>query len=86
MVAVSGAIGFLGLLVPHTVRILWGQDARWFVPLSALAGAAFLVTADSLVRFVFSPFEVPVGIFTALLGAPFFLFLLVRHQRREASP
>jgi len=80
-VAVSGAIGFVGLLIPHTIRLLWGQDARWFVPLSALAGAAFLVAADTLVRLVFSPFEVPVGIFTALLGAPFFLVLLVRHQR-----
>jgi iron complex transport system permease protein len=65
------------------VRLLWGQDARWFVPLSALAGAGFLVSADALVRLVFSPFEVPVGIFTALLGAPFFLVLLVRHQRGE---
>lgn len=82
-VAVSGAIGFLGLLVPHMVRLVWGQDARWFVPLSALAGAGFLVLADAVVRLVFSPFEVPVGIFTALLGAPFFLVLLVRQQRRE---
>lgn len=84
-VAVSGAIGFLGLLVPHMVRLVWGQDARWFVPLSALAGAGFLVLADALVRLVFSPFEVPVGIFTALLGAPFFLVLLIRQQRREGG-
>lgn len=84
-VAVSGAIGFLGLLIPHMVRLLWGQDARWFVPLSALAGAGFLVAADTAVRLVFSPFEVPVGIFTALLGAPFFLVLLVRQQRREGG-
>lgn len=83
-VAVSGAIGFLGLLVPHAVRLVWGQDARWFVPLSALAGAAFLLVADTLVRLVFSPFEVPVGIFTALLGAPFFLVLLVREQKRAS--
>ncbi len=80
-VAVSGAIAFIGLLVPHGVRLLWGQDARWFVPLSALGGAFFLVTADTVVRLVFSPFEVPVGIVTALLGAPFFLMLLAR--RRE---
>lgn len=84
-VSVSGAIGFLGLLVPHVIRLLWGQDARWFVPLSALGGAAFLVSADLLVRLIFSPFEIPVGIFTALLGAPFFLFLLIRHQRREVG-
>lgn len=84
-VAVSGAIGFLGLLVPHAVRLLWGQDARWFVPFSALAGAGFLVVADTAVRAVFSPFEVPVGIFTALLGAPFFLILLVREQRAEGG-
>lgn len=79
-VAVSGAIAFVGLLIPHTVRLLWGQDARWFVPLSALAGALFLVVADTAVRLVFSPFEVPVGIVTALLGAPFFLLLLARRR------
>lgn len=80
-VAVAGAIGFLGLLVPHAVRLLWGQDARWFVPLSAMVGGIFLVVADTLVRWAFSPFEVPVGILTALLGAPFFLFLLGRRGR-----
>jgi iron complex transport system permease protein len=79
-VAVSGAIAFIGLLVPHGVRLLWGQDARWFVPLSALGGALFLVAADSVVRLAFSPFEVPVGIVTALLGAPFFLMLLARRK------
>lgn len=83
-VAVAGAIGFIGLLVPHAVRLLWGQDSRWFIPLSALAGGFFLVLADVVVRLIFSPFEVPVGIFTALLGAPFFLALLVREQRRGA--
>ncbi len=79
-VAVSGAIAFVGLLVPHAVRLIWGQDARWFVPLSALAGAALLTAADAAVKAVFSPFEVPVGVFTALLGAPFFLFLLWRRR------
>lgn len=81
-VAVSGAIAFIGLLIPHGVRLLWGQDARWFVPLSALGGALFLVVADTVVRLVFSPFEVPVGIVTALLGAPFFLALLAKRRER----
>jgi iron complex transport system permease protein len=80
-VAVCGAIAFIGLLVPHGIRLLWGQDARWFVPLSAMGGALVLETADLAVRLIFSPYEIPVGIVTSLLGAPFFLALLI--QRRE---
>ena len=81
-VAVCGAVAFIGLLVPHGIRLLWGQDARWFVPLSALGGSLVLVTADTVVRLVFSPYEIPVGVVTALLGAPFFLALLVKGRER----
>ena len=75
-VAVSGIIGFVGLLVPHLVRLLWRSDFRYLLPLSALAGAALLVLADLVSRVVVAPSELPVGAFTALLGVPFFLSLL----------
>ena len=77
-VAVSGVIGFVGLIVPHMMRLLVGPDHRILLPTSALAGAAFLVATDTLARS--GPGEVPVGIVTAALGAPFFLFLLRRRR------
>ena len=80
-VSVSGLIGFVGLIVPHTVRLLWGFDYRRLVPLSMAAGAAFLILADLAARSILSPSEVPVGIITALCGPPFFLWLLRRHRR-----
>ncbi len=73
-VAVSGVIGFVGLIVPHTVRLLVGPDHRILLPTSALAGAVFLVATDTVARM--GPGEVPVGVITAALGAPFFLYLL----------
>jgi iron complex transport system permease protein len=73
-VAVAGVIGFVGLVVPHVMRLLVGPDHRVLLPTSALAGAAFLVATDTLARA--GPAEVPVGIVTAALGAPFFLYLL----------
>ncbi len=73
-VAVSGVIGFVGLIVPHMMRLLVGPDHRILLPTSALAGAAFLVATDTVARA--GPAEVPVGIVTAALGAPFFLYLL----------
>ena len=76
-VAVSGLIGFVGLIVPHLVRLVVGPNARWLLPLSALYGAAFLAFADLVARI---PGELPVGIVTAIFGAPFFLYLL-RHYR-----
>jgi iron complex transport system permease protein len=76
-VAVSGLVGFVGLVVPHGVRLLVGPNARTLLPLSALVGAAFLAFADLLARL---PGEVPVGVVTAVVGAPFFLWLL-RHAR-----
>lgn len=81
-VAVSGIIGFVGLIVPHAVRLVWGPDHRFLVPMSALLGATFLIIADTLARTLLAPSELPVGIITAFCGAPFFLYLLRR--RKEA--
>lgn len=83
-VSLSGLIGFVGLVVPHAVRLALGPDHRLLLPASALAGAAFLVIADTLARTMFAPTELPVGIFTALIGAPFFLYLLRRSRREYA--
>lgn len=77
-VCVSGSIGFVGLIVPHIMRILVGPDHRILLPVSALAGGAFLVFCDTLGRVIIDPIEIRVGIMTALLGAPYFLFLLRR--------
>lgn len=78
LVAVSGAIGFVGLLVPHVCRLLVGGDHRRLLPLSALAGAVLLVTVDTLARTALATQEVPIGVVTALIGAPVLLFLLDR--------
>jgi len=82
-VAVSGLVGFVGLLVPHVVRLMFGADNRVLLPASALCGAAFLALADLLARLSFRAFnqELPVGVVTALLGGPLFLALLVRSAR-----
>ena len=77
-VSLAGPIGFVGIVVPHLVRLLAGVDHRIVLPASALFGAAFLVACDLVARTVLAPVEVPVGIVTALLGGPFFLWLLVR--------
>lgn len=77
-VSVSGTIGFVGLIVPHAVRLLWGPDNRHLLPMAILFGAAFLIGADLLARTVDEPSEIPVGIITAFCGVPFFLYLL-RH-------
>jgi iron complex transport system permease protein len=82
-VSVSGLIGFLGLAVPHILRLLIGPEHRRLLPASALGGAALLVLADVAARSVVSPSELPVGIFTALLGGPLFLFLLRRNGREQ---
>lgn len=81
-VAVSGLIGFVGLVVPHLMRLLVGPDHRRLLPVAALAGALLLLLADTVARTIAPPTEIPVGIVTAALGAPFFLFLLRRHRRR----
>ena len=84
--AVSGLIGFVGLVVPHLVRLMLGPDHRTLLPASALLGAALLVAADLLARVVIQPAEVPIGILTALGGAPFFLALLLHDRQRQAVP
>ncbi|MDF2410381.1 iron chelate uptake ABC transporter family permease subunit [Aeromonas sp. 2HA2] len=80
-VAVAGMIGFVGLVVPHLVRLLAGPNHVRLLPLSALLGAALLLGADMLARTLMAPAELPVGIITALLGAPFFIWLLVKGRR-----
>jgi len=80
-VSVAGIIGFVGLIVPHAVRMVAGPDYRRLLPLSALAGASFLILADLGARTAISPGELPVGVITAFAGAPFFLYLL-RRQRK----
>jgi iron complex transport system permease protein len=77
-VAAAGMIGFIGLVVPHLVRLLVGPDHRVLLPASALAGASLLLLADLAARLVLAPAELPIGIVTALIGAPFFLYLLLR--------
>ena len=79
-VAVSGLIGFVGLIIPHAVRLVWGPDHRFLLPMSAMVGAIFLIIADTLARTLLSPSELPVGIITAFCGAPFFLYLLRRKR------
>jgi iron complex transport system permease protein len=81
-VAVAGAIGFVGLVVPHVVRLLWGSDNRFLLPASALLGAAFLVLADALARAVAAPAELPLGVVTAFVGVPFFVWVLRRRPSR----
>lgn len=80
MVSVSGSIGFVGLVLPHAVRLLVGSGHRALLPLSALVGGIFLVWADTLARTVFDPRELPVGIVTAIIGAPVFAVLLARRR------
>lgn len=80
LVAVSGAIGFVGLVLPHAVRLLVGPGHRALLPLSMLTGAVFLVWADTLARTVFDPRELPVGVVTAIVGAPVFAALLARRR------
>ena len=80
-VAVSGLIGFVGVIVPHTVRLLFGSSYRVIVPLSILFGAAFLILTDLAGRTIVAPAEIPIGVITAFLGAPFFLIVLRRGGR-----
>ena len=81
VVAFGGLIGFVGLVVPHVLRLLAGPDYRRLLPLTVLGGAAFLIAADLLARTVLAPQELPVGVVTAIVGAPFFVFLLRRLKR-----
>ncbi|MCK4599987.1 iron chelate uptake ABC transporter family permease subunit, partial [Candidatus Bipolaricaulota bacterium] len=81
-VAFAGTIGFVGLIIPHIMRLIIGPDHRFLLPATAIAGAVFLVWADMVARTVVQPAELPVGIITAFLGAPFFLYLLKTKKAR----
>ena len=80
-VCVSGNIGFVGLVIPHLMRMLLGPDHRILLPASALGGALFLIVCDSIGRVIISPVEIRVGIMTAVLGTPYFLYLLRKMHR-----
>ncbi|MCB1477249.1 MAG: iron ABC transporter permease [Rhodobiaceae bacterium] len=79
-VAVSGGIGFVGIVVPHLLRLVIGPDHRYLLPASALLGGTFLIAADAISRTVVAPAELPIGIITALVGAPFFIWVLLRRR------
>jgi len=85
MVSVSGMIGFVGLMIPHVMRLIVGSDHRLLLPASFLAGGIFLGWADTLARMLLAPAELPVGIITAFFGGPFFLFLLYREGRKKLA-
>ena len=77
-VASSGSVGYVGLVVPHLVRLSFGGDNRLVIIAAALAGAAFVIVADTIARTIIAPRELPVGAITALIGAPLFIYLLRR--------
>jgi iron complex transport system permease protein len=79
-VSVAGLIGFVGLVVPHAIRLLTGEDYRYLLPLSIVGGATLVVLSDTIARSWFDPIELPVGILLAGLGAPFFLYLLKKRR------
>lgn len=80
-VSVSGIIGFIGLVIPHLIRMTTGANHRWLIPCSALAGACLLLMADTLARTLVQPAEMPVGLLTSLLGGPYFMWLILRNRR-----
>lgn len=84
-VAVSGTIGFVGLVIPHLARLLWGPDHKHLLPLSILTGSGFLILADLISRTIISPTELPIGVITALIGAPVFAIILLQRKRTERS-
>lgn len=84
-VAVSGTIAFVGLVIPHLSRLLWGPDHRQLLPLSIITGSGFLILADLISRTIISPTELPIGVITALIGAPVFALILLQRKRTERS-
>lgn len=82
VVSVSGIIGFIGLIIPHAVRMMFGSDNRVVIPFSALFGAIFLILCDTIARTIVSPTEIPLGIVTSVLGVPFFIYLLHRSKKK----
>ena len=85
IVSSSGIIGFVGLIVPHAVRLLLGPDHRVLIPFSALGGAVFMIICDTIARTLLAPMEIPVGAITALFGAPYFIFLLNKTKKRGTA-
>jgi len=81
-VSMSGLVGFVGLIVPHAVRLISGPDHRQLIPLSAVAGSIFLILADTIARVIVAPAQLPVGVITAMAGGPVFLILLIKHSRK----
>jgi iron complex transport system permease protein len=82
IVSVSGVIGFVGLIIPHIIRIVLGSDHRVLIPFSALVGAIFMITCDTLARILAPPAEIPVGAITSLFGAPYFIYLLIKSKKK----
>jgi len=83
IVAITGPIGFIGMMVPHMCRLLIGSDHRWLIPASFMFGGAFLVICDTFARMLLAPSEIPVGVITTLLGGPFFIWLLIRSKAKS---
>jgi len=81
-VSLAGLVGFVGLVIPHAVRLVWGGDCRQLLPMCAVVGATFLVICDTICRVIVAPAQLPVGIVTALIGGPVFIGLLVVHSRK----
>jgi iron complex transport system permease protein len=84
-VSLAGAIGFVGLVVPHLIRVTFHSDNRLVMPASAVGGPLLLILSDIIARTVFAPTELPIGVMTALIGAPFFIFLLIRAKRKDVN-
>lgn len=82
IVSVSGIIGFVGLIIPHTTRLILGSDHRVLIPFSATLGAIFMIVCDTLARSLVPPIEIPVGAITALFGAPYFIYLLNKSKKK----
>ncbi len=80
-VSFVGTIGFVGIIIPHAVRLVWGADHRFLLPLAVLTGAIFMILTDLVARTVLAPTEIPIGVITAICGAPFFLYLLRRRKK-----
>ena len=80
VIAFCGPIGFVGLIVPHTLRLLTGPDHRLLLPLSFVTGGTFLIFCDAIARTILAPLDIPVGIITSILGGPFFLWILLKRR------
>jgi iron complex transport system permease protein len=80
-VSISGIIGFVGLVIPHCIRMISGPKHKVLLPLSSLGGAIFMIICDTIARNVAAPSEIPVGVITAMLGTPYFIYLLQRNKR-----